>query len=171
MSVVSGVTLTAGGPRTVLPAAATCALLATGGQFAVNEVKVARLKYLARKEGVDLQAQGQEPKLTPAGSTQDVWDRPLDLAQSMQAPTKTPEQQKQRMGDSALSSRILEYMAYVIPIKKISDDEYMEQLLKKRDVVNSKISNIELEQYQMFEREQQARAAKRAQEQETQQQA
>lgn len=146
----------------------TCALLATGGQFAVNEVKVMRLKYLARKEGVDLQSQGQEEKLTPAGSTQDVWDRPLDLTVSMQTPRKTEEEQKKRMGDSALGSRILEYMAYVIPIKKISDDEYLQQLMKKRDLVNSKISNIELEQYDMYEREREARA-KRAQEKREQQ--
>lgn len=152
----------------MVPAAMTCALLATGGQLAVNEVRVARLKYLAHKEGVELQSQGQEEKLTPAGSTQDVWDRPLDLTQSMQQPTKTEEEKTKRMGDSALSSRILEYMAYIIPIKKISDEEYMEQLLKKRDVVNSKITNIELEQYEMFEREQQARAKKGQEKQQAQ---
>lgn len=146
----------------------TCALLATGGQLAVNEVRVMRLKYLAHKEGVELQSRGQEEKLTPAGSTQDVWDRPLELTASMQSPTKTEEEQKKRMGDSALSSRILEYMAYVIPVKKISDEEYLEQLMKKREVVNHKISTIELEQYELYERDQQARAAKRAQEKQQQ---
>lgn len=141
----------------------TCALLATGGQFAVNEAKVLRLKYLARQEGVDLKAQSEEDQLTPAGSTKDVWDQPLELTASMQTPTKSEEEKKKRMGDSALSTRILEYMAYIVPVKKISNEEYLEQLMKKRDVVNHKISNIELEQYEMYEREQQAKK-QRAQE-------
>ncbi|KAL1412951.1 hypothetical protein Q8F55_000700 [Vanrija albida] len=132
------------GPRTLVPAAFTAGLIATLLQFSVNSVRVARLEILAKRleEGkvpvvVAEPAEPAEP--TIASSVPPAFDNPLK------------EEGAQR-GDAPITSRILGTLSGFLPVRKLTDDDYLATLERKRADVDKRLAEIDAEQLTMFER-------------------
>ncbi|GMK58246.1 hypothetical protein CspeluHIS016_0502780 [Cutaneotrichosporon spelunceum] len=125
------------GPRTLIPAAFTAALLATAGQGLVNQTRVWRLELLARR------AREAQPTQVPTSAPEPT----VDVMESFEAPAKPDGQ---RRGDAPLTSRMMGVLSHILPVKKLSDEEYLTGLEKKRDDVNRRIAEIDAEQLAMW---------------------
>ncbi|KAI9631944.1 uncharacterized protein MKK02DRAFT_21475 [Dioszegia hungarica] len=127
--VLSGATR---GIRTVIPAAITTGLIALAGQAVVNQVRVGRLKLLARRvgdmDGTAPQGQGEMV------STIDALDNPT-------APTTA----------ASLPGRIMKGLSHALPIRQLSDEEYLATLEKKKRDVAKRLGEIEVEELRLYE--------------------
>jgi hypothetical protein len=131
-----------GGPRTALPAAFTSALVASIAQFAVNEVRVQRLKLLER------QARKSAP--APAvGYEGDLPALPSSVAEALEDNVKAPGAKR---GDSPLTQRVLDKLTAVLPIQRISDDDFVATMEKRKSAIDKRLKEIDQEQLALFER-------------------
>ncbi|TXT13509.1 hypothetical protein VHUM_00876 [Vanrija humicola] len=124
------------GPKTLLPAAFTSALIATLLQFSVNSVRVARLEILAKRLE---DAKAREAPVPVAEA--EAFDNPLK------------EEGAQR-GDAPITSRILGKLSSFLPVRKLTDEDYLATLERKRADVDKRLAEIDAEQLTMFERAQ-----------------
>jgi len=136
-------TYSSGGPRTALPAAITSALIATLGQLAVNEVRAQRLEMLARKAKA---AQSTQPASELAA------DELPDLPSVSDALSDTAKPAGAKRGDSPLTQRMLEKLTAGLPIKKITDEEYLATMEKRKRDIAKRLKEIDREQLALFER-------------------
>ncbi|KAG8743300.1 hypothetical protein FRC10_012263 [Ceratobasidium sp. 414] len=120
---ISGVVAGAGlnywrrGARGIVPGATTAALVCTLLQYMANELAVQRIRYVANTLAPALASPTPQPTLvTPP------------------AP-KTPPK--------PLSQKIVDTISYVIPLTRLDDTEYLQRLELKRDILNSRIDQLQ----------------------------
>lgn len=129
------------GVRTVIPAAITTGLIALTGQFIVNSVRIGRLRLLARRVG-DMDGTAPSPAAIIHGdegkegkvSTIDALDNPT-------APTTA----------TSLPGKIMKGLSHALPIRQLSDEEYLSTLEKKRRDLDKRLAQIEEEGLILYE--------------------
>ncbi|CAK9783476.1 hypothetical protein CC85DRAFT_329651 [Cutaneotrichosporon oleaginosum] len=121
------------GPRTLLPAAFTTALLATVGQGLVNQTRVWRLEVLAKRVREGAEARADE--------------RPVDVMVAFEEPAKPAGE---RRGDAPITGRVMSVLSHILPVKRLSDEDYLASLEKKRAEVDRRIAEIDSEQLAMW---------------------
>ncbi|BEI82431.1 hypothetical protein CcaverHIS002_0302990 [Cutaneotrichosporon cavernicola] len=123
------------GPRTLIPAAFTAGLLATVGQGLVNQSRVWRLELLAKRAREGL------PEPAPA------FEPAVEVMESFETPAKPDGE---RRGDAPITSRMMGVLSHILPVKKLSDEDYLAGLEKKRNDVDRRIAEIDAEQLAMW---------------------
>lgn len=158
---LAGGLLSAGmrGARTVLPATVTSSLIALTGQWIVNEVRIGRLRLLARRVGdMDETAgviSGNGAHRGAPGSSPSEPDTPPSVAGSLEHPTAPTT-------GNSLPGRIMQGMTRFLPVRKLSDDEYLATLEKKRADLDKRLSLIDEEELRLFEASQVADTSRNA---------
>jgi hypothetical protein len=135
------------GVRTVIPAAITTGLIAVAGQFVVNQVRIGRLRLLARRVG---DMDGTAPTISPipvtgaggdaAGAAKEGMVSTIEALDNPTAPTTA----------GSLPGRIMQAMSHALPIRQLSDKEYLETLEKKRRDVDKRLKQIEEEELNLY---------------------
>jgi hypothetical protein len=131
-----------GGPRSMLRAGLTCALIASSLQLLVNQTRVLRLDLLARQDGRPLTTPNDSGRPEEKSTSEQVRD-------SLRNPSRNPEGDK--LGDKSLPGRILTTLSTFLPIQKLSDQEYLEALQRKRGEVDTRLAEIEREEGRIYE--------------------
>lgn len=125
------------GVKTIVPAGVTSALIALGGQFMVNEVRIGRLRLLARRVG-DMDETA--PK-APAGQEEKGMISTIEAMENPTAATTT----------ESLPGKIMAGLSHFLPVRKLSDDEYLATLEKKRAELDKRLKAIEEEEVKLYE--------------------
>lgn len=162
----------------------TASIAATALQLAVNQIRVMRIQLLARDN--DNASQGSHPTdLQPGDSRQSLssnsgpsnLDVELDqrtattdlgsspeststttqtptLRQSLENPTTklTTEQEP-----TSLPGRLLRGMSTILPVQRLTDDEYLALLQRKRADVDKRLGEIANEEIRIFDWEEKRR--------------
>ena len=163
-------------------------MAATILQLGVNQVRVLRIQLLANRNNAPsdpntaVQTQDSLGGVIPSSSTAPISgklsshfsDSPAlpsshpdtatpptsaptpTLRQSFENPTTqlTIEQQT-----TSLPGRLLRGMSTILPVQRLSDDEYLELLERKRREVDKRLGEIEAEEMRIFEWEEKRRNA------------
>ncbi|KAG9090521.1 signal transducing kinase of the PAK [Ceratobasidium sp. 370] len=122
---ISGAVMGAGlncwrrGARGIVPGATTAALACTLLQYLANELAVQRIRYVANTLAPALIAPTPQP--TPVTIT----------------PPPAPSTPK------PLSQKIVDTISYVIPLTQLDDNEYLQRLEHKRDVLDGRIDRLQ----------------------------
>jgi len=123
-------------------------------QLGVNQLRVTRLRVLARNTSnpttlpVDFPSQtqsAQPPTPTPSNTFSP------SLRDSLENPAKKPSTQAEE--SRSLPARIMAGVTAVLPVRKLSDEEYLAALEKKRAEVDKRLEEIEDEERRIFESE------------------
>lgn len=104
-----------------------------------------RLKMLARRAG-------ETPTPTPAAEGDSSINLPElsgTVADAMANPAKPAGA---RRGDAPLTQRVLDALTNVLPIRRISDDEFVATMEKRNGEIEKRLAEIEREQAALFER-------------------
>lgn len=134
----------AGGRGTIPRAGFTAGIVTSLLQLTVNQFRVVRLHLLARHSA-------DEPTPTPTLSTDSQSDSKFDISlrSSLENPTltaPTPEEESK-----TLPGRMIRGLATVLPVRKVSDDDYLALLIKKRNEVERRLKEIEQEEWRIYE--------------------
>ncbi|KAH8085374.1 hypothetical protein HD553DRAFT_27413 [Filobasidium floriforme] len=123
-----GISWTFRGRRTFPRAALTSGLITALGQYMVNNVRVARLEVLARRSEKKREAE-QEAVGAGAGNIDNGGVIPVSSSTTPSTSTTlTPTQDF-----PTLSNRLVDFFRSLSPVRKISDDEYLQILYKQRE--------------------------------------
>ncbi|KAF8607327.1 hypothetical protein BDV93DRAFT_307447 [Ceratobasidium sp. AG-I] len=125
------------GPRAIIPGAITASLACALLQFAVNELSVQRIRYVAGTP-VPAGILAAAPSTVPASPSTIAATR-IPVAVVLQPPPEDKPLPKPR------SQKIVDTISYVIPLTRLDDKEYLERLEKKRDVIDGKIDRLHKE--------------------------
>nr|ODO01048.1 hypothetical protein L204_01773 [Cryptococcus depauperatus CBS 7855] len=124
------------GRATFVKAAFTSALITTALQFSVNQFRAWRLNYLAdRPVASPLQESSPQVSAYPSSSFEALKS---DLPASQNLPPALPE-------------RIMLNLSKFFPVRKLSNQEYLQTLEKKRTNINKRLREIEDEERRMYE--------------------
>ena len=155
----------------MIPAGITAGLVAGLMQYSVNEVRVVRLQLLARgsraaeadggaaagTSGMDAAAVNQAAPDLPTGSTtaiaQTTAARPANGQYAPAQPTKQAFDQPLQHDTSTqtLPARMMSGLSRFLPVRKLSDDEYMATLEKRRGEIDKRLGEIEKEEMRFYE--------------------
>ncbi|GFZ45293.1 hypothetical protein JCM24511_03019 [Saitozyma sp. JCM 24511] len=166
------------GPRTIVPASVTLSLIASALQLSVNQLRITRLHLLARSTETGANAaelppqntSSQEQNSTPTPTTAPGYSssssspsapapRP-NVASQTYTPSSNSESGYTIMSDptqpvadpeNSLPSRIMGFMSAVLPVRRLSDDEYLAALEKQRKEVDGRLREIATEEEKIFE--------------------
>jgi len=105
-----------GGPAGIIPGIITASLITTSLQFLFNEADVLRVKYISRSKGIE----------HPFGNQLLV--RPHSVQTDADA--------------RSLPERIMDGIAKVFPVTKMTDEEYLEKLKKQRSEIEQKLERV-----------------------------
>lgn len=119
-------------------ASLTAALISSFLQIAVNQSRVLRISYLARRESRPVPIQRSEEKST----SEQVRD-------AFQNPVRDPGGEK--LGEKSLPGRIMRTLSTFLPIQNLSDEEYLEALERKKGEVEKRLLEIEREEGRIYE--------------------
>jgi hypothetical protein len=142
--VLSGATR---GIRTVIPAAITTGLIALAGQAVVNQVRVGRLKLLARRVG---DMDGTAPRYigyigkSGSGEGEEGQGEMVSTIDALDDPTAPTTA-------ASLPGRIMKGLSHALPIRQLSDEEYLATLEKKKRDVAKRLGEIEVEELRLYE--------------------
>jgi hypothetical protein len=129
------------GIRTVVPAAITTGLIALAGQFVVNQVRIGRLRLLARRVG---DMDGTSPHIpVQAGGMANEGEEMVSTIEALDNPTAATTA-------GSLPGRIMKGLSHALPIRQLSDEEYLATLEKKRRDVNKRVAQIEEEELKLY---------------------
>jgi hypothetical protein len=117
----------------------TTSAIATILQLSVNSLRVARLRYLANAP-LATPAVMSDPSAEPDTSTQ--------IIQSLQHPRKDPDK---LAGEKSLQARVLNTLGTFLPVRKLTDEEYLATLEKRRFQIGARLKEIEREEIRIFE--------------------
>lgn len=123
----------------MFPAAFTASLIASIAQIGVNQARVFRLEMLAK------QARGPQPVPVPE-------EPRIEAVQSFEEPRKAEDAIR---GDAVITGKVLGVLSKFLPVKRLTDEEYLERLETKRKQVDVRLKEIEEEQLAMFQNIQQ----------------
>lgn len=150
----------------MLPAGITGLIFASAAQYGVNNVRVSRLRMLAAaQEGRD----ALEPRIAQGRSmshsveegvtapTMDTTDRLLPIRREdergnhgwsvLENPTRPVAEP-----EKSLPAKIMGVASAILPVRSLSDQEYLDVLLKKQAGVEKRLVEIAAEEERLFER-------------------
>jgi hypothetical protein len=110
----------AGGKKTFPAAFVTSALITTSIQYAINNVRVTRLKMLAARQETPIASSSTPPP-----------------AVSNPSPALGNEEEKSKL---PLTTRLSNLLHSLSPIRKITDEEYLDILLKQRSELSNDLT-------------------------------
>lgn len=132
-------------PRAGLTAGVVTALL----QLTVNQFRIVRLQLLARRS--QPAAESDTPStvlpLPSSLSTQSGFD--VGLRASLENPgvlPPTPAEESQ-----TLPGKMIRGLSTFLPVRKLSDEDYLALLVKKRNEVDRRLKEIEEEEWRIFQ--------------------
>ena len=129
--------------RSVLRAGLTCAVITSSLQLVVNQTRITRVRYLARKEGSTSPPKPVDPSEAVEASTT------AQIRTALENPVKGPDGEV--LGEKSLPARIMSTMSTFLPIRKISDEEYLSALERRRQAMDERIAEIESEEGRMYD--------------------
>ncbi|WVR06280.1 hypothetical protein IAU60_003310 [Kwoniella sp. DSM 27419] len=155
---LTGGALSAGfrGRATFGRAAFTSALIASVLQLSANQLRVFRLKALAKRApddppststlsgGIPTPDDLQYAQITPTPSTDS------SILQSFEDPLKTSNPLTNASPPS-LPERMMGSLSKVLPVRKLTNNEYLETLEKKRAEVDRRLKEIDDEEKRMYD--------------------
>jgi hypothetical protein len=127
--------LLTGGMKTVPKAAFTSALITTSLQYIVNSARIARLEVLAsrsRKRSTSM------PNGGGLGTTQHTTSLKHDTTftdSRLEEVQNIKDEEASQSGKESLPTRIMNFLTYVSPVRKVSDEEYLAILTRQREDV------------------------------------
>ncbi|WWD18406.1 hypothetical protein CI109_102856 [Kwoniella shandongensis] len=132
----------------------TSSLIGSILQLSANQLRVFRLEYLAKQsqsQPISSQAPASATGLIPETAA-GIYDPSLITnfnEHSLKSNTPTPT--KENPQTPSLPEKMMKGLSKFLPVRKLTDDEYLEQLQKKRDDVDKRLREIEDEEKRMYE--------------------
>ena len=116
----------------------TCALITSSLQMIANQSRIIRLNLLAKRE-----ANPREQVETEEKSTSE------QMLDALRTPMR--DAGGENLGEKSLPGRILGTLSTFLPIQKLSDEEYLSALMRKRAEVDKRLAEIENEEKRIYD--------------------
>lgn len=140
-----------GGKSTIPRAAFTAGLVTSLLQLSANQFRVIRLQLLARKSKDEALQSAEAVDKTPIPKS----DFDMSLRGSLENSTTTAPVDQQAQ---TLPGKMIRALSTFLPVWKLSDDEYLALLLKKKGEVERKLVKIQEEELRIFEEDEKRRS-------------
>jgi hypothetical protein len=139
-----------GGKRTIPRAGLTAGLVTSLIQLSANQFRVIRLQLLARRSRDEAEAGSVDTPPVPKS------DFDMSLRGSLENSTTTAplEQQPQ-----TLPGQMIRGLSTFLPVWKLSDEDYLALLLKKKGDVERRLTQIQEEELRIFEEDEKRRSS------------
>lgn len=136
-----------GGGGTAIRAGITAGIITTLLQFTVNQARVIRLDILASQNPQPQSTTPVDfsPALSVSQSPEHSFPKPTGISHSFENSTKSKQDQ------DSLPSKIMNAMSAFTPVRKLSDEEYLEVLQKKRGEIATRLREIEEEEVDLYD--------------------
>lgn len=132
-----------GGPKKFIPGLTTFGILATTLQFVGNELRVARVHMLAgRGIGVS-DVEVDDSRATSKGFVQPPAASNISESAHAETRSKTQNAEEVSVTTSSWLNRAGSYLSSFSPVRKITDQEYEEQLRDRRRQVLERLKEVE----------------------------
>jgi hypothetical protein len=128
-----------GGKATIPRAGLTAGIVTSLLQLSANQFRVIRLQFLAKKSKT---ADTAAPATTPKS------DFDMSLRSSLEHSTTTAPLEQQ---PDTLPGQMIRGLSTFLPVWKLSDEDYLALLLKKKGDVERRLKEIEGEEMRIFE--------------------
>ncbi|WVO19168.1 uncharacterized protein IAS62_000446 [Cryptococcus decagattii] len=125
------------GRATFGKAAFTSALITSALQLSANQLRVIRLNYLAKNQ----------TRISSLDTVAPSEQEPTAAFDALKSSIPSPEP----TSPPSLSERIMSSLTKVLPVRKLSNEEYLATLEKKRAEVDKRLKEIAEEEMRMYE--------------------
>ncbi|WVQ65863.1 uncharacterized protein L199_004041 [Kwoniella botswanensis] len=146
------------GRATFVKAGITSSLIASILQLSINQARVIRLKTLAKRQSTSTITSPPSPQKTLEGSFNDQNQSQSQITQSFEQPLKNPipntdiklESQKHE-SNVTFPERMMNSLTKFLPVRKLTNEEYVQTLEKKRMEVDKMLREIDEEEKRMYD--------------------
>ncbi|WWC88753.1 uncharacterized protein L201_003666 [Kwoniella dendrophila CBS 6074] len=158
------------GRATFVKAGITSSLIASILQLSVNQARVIRLKTLAKQTlSLDSQSQLEDVSTQPMQSTQtsssnsSPLDDPIEpksdmqsqITQSFESPIKSSNYDQNILQNTlnekpSFPEKMMNSLTKILPVRKLSNDEYIQTLEKKKQDIEKRLKEIDDEEERMY---------------------
>lgn len=114
-------------------------------------MRVARLEILAKR--LEESKAGQVPVAAADAKPVEATTPEVPIAALLPPAFDNPlKEEGAQRGDAPLTARVLSSLSSFLPVRKLTDDDYLATLERKRADVDKRLAEIDAEQLTMFER-------------------